>query len=166
MLRAYRLTRGNSEFVSDDIPVRSNAERYWLVRVDPKGGGAGAGELRLDIGWVPQEVVFAARGRGPFALAFGNASAKKPAVEGTKSGGGPPPPDAVRATVGAVSASALAPPSPFREPARFARTFVGEPGVKKLAIASALFGGAVLLSWIALRRRRKAAGAADKRQQF
>jgi hypothetical protein len=159
---AYRLSHENSEFVSADIPVRTNAERYWLVRVDPKGGGAGAGELRLDLGWVPHEVVFAARGPGPFALAFGNAKAGN-AKSGTAKVSGPLPADAVRATVGAVSANAAGPPSLFREPERFARTFLDDHGVTKLAVWSVLVVVAALLSWMALRLRRKSGSATGQR---
>ena len=159
---AYRLSHGNSEFVSADVPVRTNAERYWLVRVDPKGGGAGEGELRLDIGWVPHEVVFAARGPGPFALAYGAAMAGN-AKAGNAKLAGPLPADAARATVGAVSANVPEPPSLFREPVRFARAFVDDRDVKKLAAWIVLVAIAGLLSWRALRLRRKSGSATGKR---
>jgi len=37
-----------------------------------KGGGLGSGLPRLTVGWVPQRLVFAARGQGPFQLAYGS----------------------------------------------------------------------------------------------
>jgi Protein of unknown function (DUF3999) len=50
--------------------------RQWLLRVEPKGGGIGAGVPKIHIGWVAQRLVFAARGAGPFQLAYGNRDAK------------------------------------------------------------------------------------------
>jgi hypothetical protein len=40
--------------------------------VDQKGGGLGSGLPRLSAGWVPQKLVFAARGNGPFQIAYGS----------------------------------------------------------------------------------------------
>jgi hypothetical protein len=41
------------------------------VLVSPKGGGLGRGELRLRVHVVPEQLLFLARGPGPFQLAFG-----------------------------------------------------------------------------------------------
>jgi hypothetical protein len=169
---AYRLSGPSGEIVSPDIPVRTNAERYWLVKVDPKGGGVGAGELRLEIGWVPHEVVFAARGAGPFALAYGN-----PRAGNAKANGGPLPLSAVlprrgdgadaavavRATVGAVAMNVPAPPSLFREPLRFARTLIDDRDVKKWTLWTVLVAGVALLAWMAFRLLHETGGGAEKR---
>jgi hypothetical protein len=50
-------------------------DRYWLLRVDQRGGGLGAGTLALAAGWLPQRLVFAARGAAPFQLAYGSSRA-------------------------------------------------------------------------------------------
>ena len=47
-----------------------------LLRPDPKGGGIGAGVPVLQIGWIAQKLVFAARGDSPFQLVYGNSAAK------------------------------------------------------------------------------------------
>ncbi len=73
---AYRLRDRDTEVTSPEIAVTTNSERYWLLRVDQKGGGVGGGVPAIQIGWVPQKLVFAARGAGPFQLVFGNASVK------------------------------------------------------------------------------------------
>lgn len=156
---AYRLARSGGEIVSPDIPVRAASERFWLVKVEQKGGGAGAGQLRLEIGWLPHEVVFAARGEAPFVVAYGNPNAK----------GGPLPvsavlprradgPDAVaveRAAVGPVARTVPRPPSLFREPGRFARNWVENRDVKKWALWAVLGAGVTLLAWMALRLLRE-----------
>jgi hypothetical protein len=61
---------------SPEILLASGGERYWLLRVDQKGGGVGTGVPAIEIGWVPQMLIFAARGNGPFLLAYGNSRAK------------------------------------------------------------------------------------------
>jgi hypothetical protein len=46
------------------------------LRVDQKGGGVGSGVPELQVGWVAQKLVFAARGGGPFRLVYGSAGVK------------------------------------------------------------------------------------------
>ena len=72
----YRLGRGHAEVTSPEIMMSSDGERYLLLRPDPKGGGVGAGVPALQIGWIAQKLVFAARGSGPFQLVYGNSAAK------------------------------------------------------------------------------------------
>ncbi len=75
----YRLHQTDREVTNPDLEISPTRTRYWLVRVDPRGGGVGQGELRLAFGWVPEQLVFAARGGGPFLLAYGRRGAE-PAV--------------------------------------------------------------------------------------
>lgn len=71
----YRLLTDGNELKNPEIAASARGERYWLLRIDPKGGGIGAGTPVLHIGWIPQQLVFAARGGGPFQLAYGNHAA-------------------------------------------------------------------------------------------
>lgn len=73
---AYRLRRGEGEVTSPELTMGTTTDRYWLVRVDERGGGLGAGVPKLEIGWVPHQLVFAARGASPFQLAYGKRDAK------------------------------------------------------------------------------------------
>ena len=72
----YRLRDRDAEVTSPAIVLISRGERFWLLRVDQKGGGIGAGVPALQIGWVPEVLVFAARGAGPFQFVYGNSAAK------------------------------------------------------------------------------------------
>lgn len=74
---AYRLRRDSGEVTSPDLAVGVTTDRYWLLRVDQRGGGIGSGAPKLDAGWVPHTLVFAARGEPPFQLAYGNRDAKQ-----------------------------------------------------------------------------------------
>lgn len=77
---AYRLNQAGSEVLSPDIAVSATPERWWMVRVDQRGGGMGASLPTLNAGWVPHQLVFAARGKPPFTLAYGNNGAKPGAL--------------------------------------------------------------------------------------
>jgi hypothetical protein len=79
-LVAYRLRQESGEVSAAPTPVSGTGMRYWLLRIDPKSGGVGRGQLRLRAAWAPQEIVFAARGAGPFVIAYGNPSAASSAL--------------------------------------------------------------------------------------
>jgi len=76
----YRLKQNGRELVSPDIAVGTTTHRYWLLRVDAASGGIGAGILIVRAGWTPREIVFTARGTGPFRLAYGNSKAQAGAL--------------------------------------------------------------------------------------
>jgi len=76
----YRMKQGGVELISPDVLIATNSHRYWLFRADPATGGVGAGRLRVNAGWTPREIVFAARGNGPFRLSYGNSKAQAGAL--------------------------------------------------------------------------------------
>ncbi|HTD89562.1 MAG TPA: DUF3999 domain-containing protein [Burkholderiales bacterium] len=77
---AYRLNQAGGEVVSPDIAVGASSERWRMIRVDQRGGGLGNGAPVLHVGWVPHQLVFAARGTPPFTLAYGNRGAQPAAL--------------------------------------------------------------------------------------
>ncbi len=68
----YRLRQAGGEIENPPLALTAPSRRYWLVRIDEKSGGTGAQPPRLTVGWRPHVVVFAARGSGPFELAYGS----------------------------------------------------------------------------------------------
>ena len=77
---AYRLNQQGHEVLSPDIQVSASSERWMMIRVDQRGGGLGSGMPTLNAGWVPHQLVFAARGAPPFTLAYGNRGAQAGAL--------------------------------------------------------------------------------------
>lgn len=75
----YRLQREGSEVSSPEIAVTGGGQRALLLRIDQKGGGVGSGTPTVHLGWVPQQLVFAARGAGPFRLVYGSQPAREAA---------------------------------------------------------------------------------------
>jgi len=72
----YRLKSEGEDLRNGPVSVAPTADRYWLVRTDPRQGGLGTSAPRLMVEWVPHEIVFVARGTGPFSLAYGSSVAQ------------------------------------------------------------------------------------------
>ncbi len=72
----FNVTEGARAIHEDEIDVGRAGARQWLLRLDRHGGGLGADSPRLELGWVPDELIFVARGNAPFTLAYGNARAQ------------------------------------------------------------------------------------------
>lgn len=68
----YSLRIEGEDFPNPDIPVIALTDRLWMMRIHP-AGGIGQGMLQIELGWVPQQLVFVARGEPPFRLAYGSA---------------------------------------------------------------------------------------------
>jgi Protein of unknown function (DUF3999) len=70
----YRVNTADGELRNAPIDIATDSDRYWLAR--QAGGGAPTGApLRLVVAWTPSDVVFLARGAGPFLLTYGSAVA-------------------------------------------------------------------------------------------
>jgi hypothetical protein len=70
----YRVRNDGLDHQNQPLEIPTNADRYWLARAthsDAKFGGS----PRLTAYWATEDVVFLARGGGPFTLAYGNGKA-------------------------------------------------------------------------------------------
>lgn len=73
---AWRLQREGADMDSPALEVGAVPGRYWRLRVDPRAGNLGSGAPVLRLSWRPAQLVFLARGRPPFTLAFGQRDAR------------------------------------------------------------------------------------------
>jgi hypothetical protein len=71
----YRLRQEGGEATNPPVSILGGGYRYWQIVVDPKAGAIGAKAPQLSAGYYPGTIVFAARGEGPFELAYGSARA-------------------------------------------------------------------------------------------
>lgn len=71
----YRVRHAGAVLASEPVPIPRTSERYWVLRVDPKGGGLGAGKPELVLSRTPDQLLFLARGAAPFQLAYGHHAA-------------------------------------------------------------------------------------------
>ncbi len=68
----YTLTVDGTLIENNPVSVCCTADRYWRIEA---GVASGMGSVIpvLQLGWIPHELVFVARGEGPFTLAYGSA---------------------------------------------------------------------------------------------
>jgi hypothetical protein len=141
-LVTYRLRQDAGEVTAPPLVIAPAAYRYWLLRIDPKSGGLGRGQPRMRAGWVPQEIVFAARGTGPFLIAYGNVAAASSAlpvttlVPGYASGAEP---------LGAIAVAHMGAAAPLGdiEQAKRPREY------RRATLWAVLILGVVVLAWMA-----------------
>jgi hypothetical protein len=140
----FRVQTGSSERRNDPISIAANSDRYWSARVMPADAPSSAGTPKLQVSWDQQDLVFLARGPGPYLLAYGSgqataaATALAPLLKGVT---------VQDASLGAVRLAA--------GPAR-----LESPRVvpwKRLILWSVLAAGIVLLAWMAYRLSRELA---------
>jgi hypothetical protein len=73
----YRLDVEGREWDQDEITLFPAPMKLLKLKVDTRsGGGLGSGAPTLSLGLTARQVLFLARGSGPFTLALGNAQAK------------------------------------------------------------------------------------------
>lgn len=72
----YRLSSNGNESVSPDINLGGQAISELQLKLDTRAGGIGEQPLQAKIAVRPQELIFLARGEGPFTLAWGMNGAK------------------------------------------------------------------------------------------
>ena len=68
----YRLRRDAGVVESGALEIAPTTDRQWLVRLHRSGGRSGGALPRLEAGWQPHRLIFAARGETPFRLAYGS----------------------------------------------------------------------------------------------
>jgi hypothetical protein len=135
----YRVDTVDGELRNQAIDVATDSDRYWLARAAGPGGAASAKPLRLQAAWTPSDVLFLARGAGPFTLAYGSAVA--PAAETDLS--------AVSAALAVMPAS-LGEPQALGGEARLAPPAAPFPW-RRVLLWAALGASVCLLAWMAYR---------------
>jgi hypothetical protein len=71
----YRLASKGAEFLSPDIDLEGEAISELQIKLDARAGGVGSTPPQIKFAIQPQQLVFLARGNGPFTLAWGMAGA-------------------------------------------------------------------------------------------
>jgi hypothetical protein len=76
----FRIAAADGDLQNAPLKIGVDRDRYWRIRWNSPGG-ASQGLLRLHVEWIPDRVVFLARGRGPFLLTYGNSTASAAEVD-------------------------------------------------------------------------------------
>ncbi len=72
----YRLTQNGQDVLQNQLQLSGQTVQQLKLTVDERGGGLGAQAPALRFAVRPTQVVFLARGEGPYSLALGNATVK------------------------------------------------------------------------------------------
>jgi hypothetical protein len=143
----YRISSGDNELRNDPIDIAADHDRYWLARVS--GANATSLEpLRLQVAWTPSDIVFLARGPGPYILTYGSAVAPAAALDLSS----------VSAAVTVLRAT-LGPRRQLGGQARLAAPAVAFPW-KQALLWTVLAMSVCLLAWMAYRLSKDLGGNA------
>lgn len=143
----YRLRIDGTELTTPEFSFDPTAARWWRLRVEPDGA-LGPEPPTFEIGYVPETVLFVARGEAPFRLVFGHHAAESVALPSATVLGGVP-----RTSGSLVSAAHtgdrrdLAGASALHAPTTIP--------VRRLVLWAVLVLGVALLGWMALRLLRQ-----------
>jgi len=69
----YHLTFEETTLVQDTASVGPTTDRYWKLAVEEDAFSDPSTVPTVELGWLPHELLFVARGEGPFMLAYGSA---------------------------------------------------------------------------------------------
>ncbi len=75
----YRIVRDGAELVSPPVEIGVHPARAWRLHPLVKDGAADP-LPSLEVSWRPADLVFVAKGEGPFSLAFGDIEARSVAI--------------------------------------------------------------------------------------
>lgn len=70
----YDLRFDDARLTNEDAAIAPVSDRWWRLEVVSDDGGMGGLPPALSAGWIPLELLFLARGGGPFTLAYGHAA--------------------------------------------------------------------------------------------
>jgi hypothetical protein len=68
----FRMRDGASERHNAPVEIGRDSDRFWLARFDQTPGAAAGTAPQLQVTWDAQDIVFLARGAGPYQLAYGS----------------------------------------------------------------------------------------------
>lgn len=70
----FRLNKQGTEVTNKEIHIPRTTARYWRLTFNQDQGGIGKENPQLSLGWLPDVLVWNARGSSPFTLHIGEAS--------------------------------------------------------------------------------------------
>jgi hypothetical protein len=150
----YRMQSGGTVIESAPEEIGRRSAREWMVRVDSSTAGIGKTPPKLEVQWRGYQVVFVARGPGPFRLGFGDPDAKPAWVPVSTLIPDYQRGDELKLPAAAVGAVEGGPPRTVAFlPARLA-----ELGPRKLTLWAVLVSAVAILAFMAWRLHRQMRG--------
>jgi hypothetical protein len=69
----YDLSFDDTALVQNTVTVQQTSDRYWRLEIAKDSLGDAQNIPTMELAWLPHKLIFAARGDGPFMLAYGSA---------------------------------------------------------------------------------------------
>jgi hypothetical protein len=69
----YHLNFDQTALVQDTVSIGRSSDRYWRMEMEGSPSSNPGNIPMVELGWQPHELLFVARGNGPFMLAYGSA---------------------------------------------------------------------------------------------
>jgi hypothetical protein len=69
----YDLEFTHTTLLQDTLSLKQTSDRYWRLEIAKETLGDTQAVPTVALGWLPHELLFVARGQGPFMLAYGSA---------------------------------------------------------------------------------------------
>lgn len=143
----YRLRYEDAEKQSPPLEVGRLPARYWMARL--AAGATSTAAPALEVHWRSHQLVFVARGEGPFALAFGNPQASAVALPVSVLIPGYERAAELRLPAAKAGKVADGPPVSRWD------QLVGEANPRRLTLWAILIGGVAVLGFMAWRLSRQ-----------
>jgi hypothetical protein len=67
----YNMTQQGNTLTNPDIALSTTTARYWQLQFNQAHGGISEANPSLSVGWLPDTIVWNARGEAPFSLNVG-----------------------------------------------------------------------------------------------
>lgn len=137
----YHLQNNGVEITSPEAVVYPAADRHWRMQAE----GLGQELPQLEIGWVPQQLLFAAAGNGPFTLAYGKAGVREELEIKLQLSG-----DMAPEVLSSIKSAKAGAPITLGGESRLRPSALGS-NPKNLILWGILILGALMLGWMAVR---------------
>ena len=68
----YRLKKDGNQYTNKPIQISATTARYWRLSFSKNNGSIGQENPKLSLGWLPDTLIWNARGSGPYRLQIGD----------------------------------------------------------------------------------------------
>ncbi len=157
----YQFERSEGPLRNAELAVPPVRRRYFKLDVAAKGGGLASGTPALEVAWLPEQLLFVARGAGPFALGYGRAQVERARFDAAELIESAVPPDANGRRIVPRETAALGPVKPVGDPSVL-EPRREPPSPRTLALWGVLVGSVAIVLALSVRLLRRMSSREDE----
>jgi hypothetical protein len=156
----YQLERPEGVLRNAELAVPTIRRRYFKLAVAEKGGGLGSGVPGLEVAWMPEQLLFVARGAGPFSVGYGRAQIPQARFDAAELIRSALPPDADPRREIPRETAVLGPVKAVGDPSVLAPRRA-PPAPRTIALWAVLVGSVAIVLGLSVRLLRRMGPAGD-----